>query len=319
MAGASTALGKLLKQGSIFLPFVFRLAARMEQMSWQEFTSEPLVTAAALRTAQAASRAGGVVNWFDTCSEIESLGVKVDRDAFGRPPLGLPSLPTPCEPSLLLDSPLFSQLTETAARLCQERVAGTLVAGFITGFKTLARRLGYPEGENNEGAIVRSAHERTGAAAELASRWILKLMRAYCESGVDLIVMAEEEPGVGSFYYAHSKLLQPVFNLSKYYLRPVMVLLREPQAEMQLSDSVLGYSSLPTRTLTFPSDIAGPGQLCVVRNELIMSPGQEWSNELAAELNCGRGQQRLHISSWEVPPEVEPERLIEICRRIEDG
>ncbi|MBF6569894.1 MAG: hypothetical protein IVW54_13580 [Candidatus Binataceae bacterium] len=283
----------------LYCPIVFKLAARLEQLTWADFILDPIDMAAALRNAQTALGGNLLVNWFDTWSECETLGAPIVRDPAGNliaiapPPSGV------SDPLTILKSELLPKLKDLAIRLNSDRRSGTLVAGFVTGMSTLARRIGGPQ------------------AANLAIQWAIELIRAYGEIGLDSFIIAEEEPGIGAFYSDFAKELQPIFNLSRYYSRPLIVLNRRPAEDDQLKLAAAGFicDNTPARMLI----IAGGSRLGTIRlipEELLDSPSQQ-SNEMLNSMLAGIDDGRqIFITSWETPVDIEPERLAELGRRL---
>ncbi len=273
----------------LYCPLLFRLAARLEQMCLSEFTSDPIDTAAAIRNAQSAIGADLVINWFDTWSECEALGAAIARD---RDSNLISSAPPPrvSEPLALLKSELLPRLRDVAARLHAERRPGTLVAGFLTGPRTLAKRIG-------------GASE--SEAVQLAVQWAVELIRVYGEIGLDLSIAAEEEPGAAPFYREHAKRLQPIVNLSRYYRRPLIVLNRGA-GEDEIADGAIGGAPQI-------------GTIRIMREELFRSSPSSWTDQLAPILSHAEGGRIVFVSSGEVPVEAEPEWLLELGARLKGG
>jgi hypothetical protein len=273
----------------LYCPLLFRMAARLEQMSWFEFTSDPIDTAIAIRNAQSAVGADLVINWFDTWSESEALGAAIQRDSDGNPVSSV-FPPRSLEPLAVLKSELLPRLKEVAARLHAERRPGTLVAGFLTGPWTLARRIG-----------IASEPE----AIQLTVQWMVELIRVYGEIGLDLSIVAEEEPGAFPFYRGQAKQLQPIVNLSRYYRRPLIVLNRSAREDEIANVTIGGAPQI--------------GTVRIMRKKLFTSSVSSWTGQLTPILSKTEGGRIMFVSSWEVPVEAEPERLLELGARLKGG
>ncbi len=287
-----------------YCPILFKFAARLEQMTWSDFTSNPVDTVAALRNAQTASGADLVVNWFDTWAECEALGAEVVRDSDG---IALSYTPPPrgiAQALTLLKSELLPRLKEIAARLHADRRPGTLLGGFLTGPGTLANRIsGASEiASNRDGS---SAAAERSEAVQLAVQWAIELIRSYGEIGLDLSIIAEEEPGAGAFYRDHAKTLQPLVNLSRYYRHPLIVLNRG-RLEDEPADATIG-------------GVPQIGTIRMIPEELFTLPGETWTERLKPMLGRAEAGRILMLSSWEVPVEAEPERLRELGARLKSG
>jgi hypothetical protein len=287
----------------LYCPMLFRFAARLEQMAWSDFTADPADTVAALRNAQTASGADLIVNWFDTWAECEALGADVVRDADGNA-VSCATPPRKAEPLAALKSELLPRLKDIAERLYAERRSGTLIAGFVTGPATLAKRFGGTSeiGSNREGDS--DAGERS-VAAQPAVQWAIELIRSYGEIGLDLSIIAEEEPGAKPFYREHAKLLQPLVNLSRYYRHPLIVLNRRRQEDDLAEPSIGGAPPI--------------GTVRMIPDELFTAPASTLTDHLKPLLANAASGRILMLSSWEVPSDAEPERLRELGVRLKDG
>lgn len=284
----------------LYCPILFKFAARLEQMTWDDFTSDPADTAAALRNAQTASDADLVVNWFDTWAECEALGAEVVRDSDGNVLSYIPPRRI-AQPLALLKSGLLPRLRESAVRLQGDRRPGTLLGGFLTGPCTFAKRIGGGSDiqSDRDGGL---AAAQQSEATQLAVQWAIELIRGYGEIGLDLSIIAEEEPGAGVFYRDHAKTLQPLVNLSRYYRHPLIVL-----SHGQLKDDIAEVT------------IGGAppiGTIRMIPEELFTSSAQSSTEQRAPLLARAAAGRILMLSSWEVTPEAEPERLRELGMRL---
>jgi hypothetical protein len=287
----------------LYCPILFKSAARLEQMTWSDFTADAAETAAALRNAQLASGADLVVNWFDTWSECEVLGATIVRDSRGNavsyaPPRAI------ARPLALLKSELLPRLKEIATRLQGERRPGTLLAGVLTGPHTLAKRLSgaadmAPDSEDG------SAAGEASEAVQVAAQWAIELLRSYGEIGLDLSIIAEEESGAGAFYRHHPTSLAPIINLSRYYRHPLIMLNRRLLAD-DIADVTIGGAPQI-------------GTIRMIPEDLFTSPAQISTDQLKALLGGAAEGRSLMLSSWEVPVEAEPERLRELGVRLKGG
>jgi hypothetical protein len=288
----------------LYCPILFKFAARLEQMTWLDFTSDPIDTVAALRNAQTASGADLIVNWFDTWAECEALGAAIIRDTDGN---ALSCAPPPwdiAQALTILKSELLPRLNKVAAHLHADRRPGTLLGGFLTGPNTLANRIRGASALASNRDDGSAAAERS-EAAQLAVQWAIEMIRSYGEIGLDLSIIAEEEPGAVAFFRDHAKTLQPLVNLSRYYRHPLIVLNRR-----RLEDA------------TADATIGGAPQIGTIRmipEELFMSPAPTTAGQLKPMPGSAAGGRMLMLSSWEVPVEAEPERLRELGVRLKSG
>lgn len=289
-------------------------------MTWKEFVGDPARTALALRAAQATLGSDGIVNWFDTYAEAESLGLVPGRDSKGFVP-GVKRLPgDPADEAERLAADLLPRLREITARLAKERGGETMLMACATGPRTLVARLW--------GACLATptipdpSHEarRNRAAVEQAAQWLVRMVRAYCEAGADLLLLAEEEAEtLGEFYQAWGPLVEQVFSLAKYYNRPCLVLARRALAPGQLAAAKQGGLVSPTEA---PAHVLlGIGTrlepVHVIPAESFTLPDEKWKQtveSLRANLSPG-----LYFSSWEIAADAEPERLVRLGRGFREG
>jgi hypothetical protein len=201
---------------TLFAPIVFRLAMKLEQVSWSEFAGDPTEAVYALRAAQRLFRQDVVVAWFDTWLEAEAAGTSVKRDELGRV-LGAPQPPAsrPRVADVMAASPA-QQAVEIVRRLNVEIGLSQIPVAMLTAGATLMARLGG------------RARDTVDYATELS----VALTRDYCEAGAGALLLVEEEDSpdladVGAF--------AALFNLARYYDTPVILVSRHPLSPQGLA------------------------------------------------------------------------------------
>ncbi len=193
----------------LFAPIVFRLAMKLEQVTWSEFASDPSEAVHVLRAARRLFGQELGVGWFDTCLEAEAAGAIVERDDLGRvtgrpqPPAALPPVAD------VLNAFPVRQAVEIVRRLSLE---SQQVAGMVSGPATLRARLG------------RTTSDPPDHAAELS----VALARAYCEAGAAALLLAEEEESAD---LAELAMFTPLVNLARYYGTPIILISRHPLSQ----------------------------------------------------------------------------------------
>lgn len=210
----SVGLDKLLakKPAGICVPLAFRIALKLDQLSWEEACEDVGLTVFALRNAQKLFKADGVVTWFDTWLEAEACGAQVKRGPLGEvlgasPPAGVPDTAT-----FVAAAPI-ARVAEITRRLVGETGEQACVLGYLTGPATLRARLG-----NADAAALSTA-----------------LVKLYGEAGVGALVFAEDEPPARPF--------DPVANLAGYYNLPMLLVARGGVTPEQAA--ALGYRVEP--------------------------------------------------------------------------
>lgn len=207
-------MAKLVPQPGrmLFAPLIWRLALKIEQVSWNEVERSAPETIYVLRSAQRLFKQDVTCASFDTWKEAEAAGTRVERDELGRV-VSQPGLP-PDLPSIetLLSADAIVHTVEVLRRLAQD-AGDAIPVATITGCATLLRRLG----------------ERQ---VDYVQQLMLGLARAYCEAGSGALLVLEEEPSGGSSNLAEFAAL---FNLAEYYATPVVILSRHPVPVEDLS------------------------------------------------------------------------------------
>src|SRR4051794_29625225 len=123
----------------LFAPIVFRLAMRVEQVTWSEFAEDPTEAMYVLRAARKLFGQDLGVAWFDTWLEAEAAGIVVERDDLGRV-VGEPRRPAVlATAAAVLEAAPVRQAIEIVRRFGIEQQA---VAGMLTGPATLRARFG---------------------------------------------------------------------------------------------------------------------------------------------------------------------------------
>jgi len=200
-------MAKLVPQPGrvLFAPLIWRLALKIEQLSWNDVAHSVPETIFMLRSAQRLFKQDVACASFDTWMEAEAAGAVVERDELGQVtnrlalPADLPSVDT------LLGAEPVTHAVEVLRRLAQD-AGDSIPLATMTAAATLLRRLG-------------------GGQLDYAQQVMLGLARAYCEAGAGALVLLDEEPS-GDF--AELSEFAALFNLAEYYATPIVILSREP-------------------------------------------------------------------------------------------
>jgi len=212
----SLALDRLVaRKDGACVPIAFRIALKLDQVSWDEACEDVGLAVFALRNAQKMFKGDGLVNWFDTWLEAEACGAKVARGPLGEvanatPPASLPDAAT------FAAAPAIARVVDIARRLVGETREGSTVIGYLTGPATLLKHLGTKD-------------------AQRAAEYSLALVKLYGEAGVGALLFAEEEPPARPF--------DTVANLAGYYNLPMLLAARGGATPEQAK--ALGYRVEP--------------------------------------------------------------------------
>ena len=180
---------------ALFLPIVFSLGARIENLPLRNFLSNPTKISNALRQIRTHLRSDGVTCYFDPFLEVEALGGALDWDAQGqqaslrwpRPgkagelPGGLRS------PDEAAKSGRVPVAVEVIARLKSLVSGPSLLTIGVTGPFTLAALLTHTNATN--GILERGPD---AAAMDLAGEATAAFARSFVEAGAEVIFIREQ-------------------------------------------------------------------------------------------------------------------------------
>lgn len=206
----------------LFLPILFSLGAKVENVPLSAFLRNPTKIASALRQMQTHLRSDGVACYFDPFLEVEALGATLERTSDDQEPAihwprAAPRGEIP-EGLRTAEEAANSGRVPVAAEVIRRMNAlpnrdFLLMAG-VTGPLTLAARLTRLEGQENLGI-----EDLCDAAQELAGSVATQMASTFLEAGADLIVIQEEiVPGFSATVCdAWANLLAPTVNVSRFY------------------------------------------------------------------------------------------------------
>jgi hypothetical protein len=228
----------------LFLPIVFSLGARVENVPLRAFLSNPTKISNSLRRIRGHLRSDGVACYFDPCLEAEALGAALHWETEDQPPtLRWPAHARKGELPDGLRSP------EQAAKSGRVTVAidvihrlgalmhddSILMAG-VTGPFTLAARLTQLDHED-----TLRREDIPHVAVETAASVIMQVSSAFVAAGANLIFIREEIlPSLSAeTCEAWAELLAPTFNIIRFYEALPVLQLTNSHSFAQNSDVIL--------------------------------------------------------------------------------
>jgi len=273
---------------ALFVPLIFRLALKLEQVPWAEFSASASEAMFVLRSAQRLFKLDAVCAWFDTWLEAEAVGMSIVRDDLGacvaRPdPVALPPVET-----VLASAPIV-RVVEIIRRLQGEAGDKGIVLAAVSAGATLIDHVA------GEAARVRilAALEAGALTAEDTTlldglrQLSLGIARAFLEAGAGALLLLQE---VESPDLAEFEAFVSVFNLAAYYGTPVVLLARHPLSKK--GEATLARLGI---ALYASPNAASPGLLALPSADEA-GPVQKQSEWLA-------------LSRWEIDPVVAPETI----------
>lgn len=204
-----------------FFPWVCSFAAKLEQVPSKSMLSDPGILSRALTNSHKLFGYDVILNHFDPSLEAEGCGCKIEWQDDNWPPFitGHP----------LEDGTDFYDLNteniekkgripvilEATKRLILTKGKEVPIAAMVTGPLTLAKRLKGKEFARQ----IESEDDEALDLVEDAGSICLKLCRIYCESGVDIIVIAEDmhDLVLPDVSLVLSSPLKSIFNVIKFY------------------------------------------------------------------------------------------------------
>lgn len=177
-----------------FMPWVCSFAAKLEQVTVKSMLAEPGLLTRALSNAHRLFNYDIILNHFDLSLEAESCGCTIKWTDENRLPVVTGHPLEKIYDISSLDTRDIEQkgripvIMEATKRLILTKGKEVPIAALVTGPLTLAHHLrGDALGNELEEGVIEASDliEDTGSIC-------LKLCRAYCELGVDIIVIAED-------------------------------------------------------------------------------------------------------------------------------
>ena len=202
----------------VFVPIVYRLAARIEQMPLLDMVSDPTAYANVLDGAYKLLRQDGIVTSFDPTLEAEFFGCPVDFPGDYDLPVADWSGGDVSAASLDKSGRLPVML-EAIRRLVQMRGREAAIIGAITGPCSLAANIG------------------GDTALPAVGDLLTKLTKAICEAKVDGLIIREDLLGEKFYseFAAHEKAYAAAYatilNLTRFYNVAGLLMVKSPQPD----------------------------------------------------------------------------------------
>jgi Uroporphyrinogen decarboxylase (URO-D) len=240
---------KDLLQGSapprpLFVPIVFALGARVENLPLRAFLANPTKISNSLRQIHSRLRSDGVSCYFDALLEAEALGGTLEWPSDQEPPVlrwpdssergrllaGLRS------PEEILKSGRVPVALEVIRRLKALLRDDSLLMAGVSGPFTLASRLTGLHGTNPP-----TCGGMPDSALEVATSAITNVAKAFAEAGASLIFLCEDTlPALragGSEDW--TSMLAPIFNIIRFYEALPILQIANADAVAENADMIL--------------------------------------------------------------------------------
>jgi len=222
----------------LFMPLIFSVAARVEDIPVSVFVSNPTKLVSAAREIQRFLGTQSVVAYFDTKLEAEACGCRVSYEGT------LPKVVShPLEEGGTIEAlsqgdilskgriPVAIEVIKRLRLLVKDQA----IVSSVTGPFTLSSNL-WGEGFIEEFNIrFRPFANLLDVAGSIA----LRLARAFCEAGVNMLLITEEkipELSAGIFEEKLYGILKPICNVARYYETLPVLMIRG-----RMDEEWLGY------------------------------------------------------------------------------
>jgi hypothetical protein len=309
----------------LFIPIVFTLGVKVENIPIRAFLSNPTKIVLAIRELQKFLRNDGVVAYFDTTLEAEACGCTLDWGHM--PPKVVSHLPkdersfAEISQKKILDKGRIPVAVEVIKRLKFLIRGGEAIVSSITGPLTLPFKLWGDVGSS----------DLYSKMLEAAGSIILQLARAFCEAGVNVLLIVEESLPELDHEFLQGKLhgiLSTLCNVAKYYEVLAALMIRS-----RVNEKRLGYFlNLPPPCFIFcnVADLDSVERLAVEKDKTFGLPLplqlfnlKQEEIELEIRKLIPKGLRNLTrcclvTTEWEVPQDINLESFnenIKIARR----
>jgi hypothetical protein len=308
----------------VFVPIIYRLAARIEQTPLADMVSNPTSYANVLEGAWKLLKQDAIVTNFDPGVEAEIFGCQVDwRDDYKLPTT---LVWTNCELSgaSLENSGRLPILLEVTKRLVQTRGREVAIIGMMTGPCSLAKNIStnaVPDREYSFEEII-----------ALVAGQLTKYMRYLGEVKVDAVIIREDLLGEKyheeflAYEKAYTAVYATLFNLTRFYNLAGLLMVKGGKfkdaavlaQKLGPNGLILTGRKLDETDLTFFKDLSAARKLAI---GLPLSLTDR--DEAIAQLQIYEGFISefkpggfFYTSDGEVPPDIPLENLYDIASRI---
>ncbi len=207
-------LGMRIASRPIFVPFIYGLAAQIEQILLRDMVYDPTYYANSLESAYKLFKYDGITNVFDDTIEAEAFGCEVEweQDCIS-PKLSKRTIFNEDGLSDLAENERISVLLETTHRI--ETIVGKEVAiiGVIAGPLSIIENIIGDFGNHQED------NQRIQKTIPIIANLITKLTKRFCELRIDAVFIREDMAGVK--FFNRVKLVMEayatLFNIIRYY------------------------------------------------------------------------------------------------------
>ncbi|OGO32533.1 MAG: hypothetical protein A2Z29_07010 [Chloroflexi bacterium RBG_16_56_11] len=308
----------------VFVPIVYRLAARIEQTLLSDLVSDPTSYANAMEGAYKLLKQDAIVTSFDPSLEAEVFGGQVDwQEDYGLPVVA--DWATCDLATVNVDtSGRIKVMLEATKRLVQTRGKETAIIGAITGPCSLARSISEHAALDRDYPIEE--------IISLTGNQLIRLTRSICEVKVDALIIREDilteryYPELLAHENAYRAVYATLFNLVRFYNVAGLLMVRGQKPEdlaalskkLRPNGFIIGGLELNEADLTYLRDLSAAQKLAIGLPLPLEDRDEAMSRLKTIEEFITRFKPGgfFYTSDGEVPPEISLEAVREVSNRI---
>jgi hypothetical protein len=299
----------------VFVPIVYRLAARIEQTLFMDMVSDPTTLTNVLDGAYKLLRQDGIVTNFDATLEAEFFGCPVDFPGDYDPPTADWSS---CDVKVanINNSWRLPVMLEAIKRLVQTRGREAAIIGTVIGPCSLAAKLG----------------EVSDTTISSVSDIVVKLTRSICETKVDALIIREDllDDRFYGVFAAYEKAATTAYvtllNLTRFYNVAGLLMVQSQKLDelaalarkLAPAGLILSGQKLGQDDLAYLKDLS-TSQKLAVGLPLPLADLQALAEQFKTceeFINVSQSGGFFYTSDGEVPPYISLEGLREISGKI---
>ena len=215
----------------VFIPLVYRLAAKIAQIPLMEMVHDPTYFANSLEAACKLFKYDGIINTFDSIIEAEACGFELQwGEDYGLPTVTKTSSISKQLQDDITSSERVSISLEVTKRLGISVGKEIALIGVITGPLSLTESL---VGRIDDSLDSQGQTSEVQEAIPLLGNLLTKLTRRLCESKVDAVFIREEPVGASFLKKAtlFPEAYTTLFNIIRYYNSYPVLILRDFELE----------------------------------------------------------------------------------------
>ena len=305
----------------LFLPIVFSLGARVENLALRAFLSSPTKICNAQRQIRGRLPADGVTCYFDPFLEVEALGAVLRWESDNQPPAvcwlrpaGKGELPEGLRsPEEALKAGRIAVAAEVIRRLSALLQDDSLLMAGVSGPFTLAAQL-LRLGEHE----MASPDDVSASALELAMAMVTQTASVFVEAGAHVILIHEDVMPRLSTESADdwATRLSPTFNIVRFYGALPVLLLTNPAAAAQNLPLLAArdWEGILSPALDSSSPAEWPS-MDAAKLGVALPPGSVGPSAALVERIRGL-RPAIITTAGDVPPATDVKQLAAMCEEV---